>query len=217
MNIVFRSALVAVVGVMCSQIFSQALSAQEIEAAPPPVKVQPSLSGVQAFTISATDVSVVSGSSAQSTVTITPSSGVTGTVGLSCSVSNSAGTAQPPTCSIQQTVHIGGGPTVTSMTVNALPLFGAQRGRVFPSAGVFLAALLLLWLPAGGRRRFTRLACAGLVAVGFAGLTGCGGGASAPAGATPGFYAGSIVGSSTDGYGNTYTVTAHVGISVNGR
>jgi hypothetical protein len=151
--------------------------------------------GGAAFSLSAapTTLTVPKGGSNTTTITITPSSGFTGTVGLVCAVTG--GTTLQPTCSLAQpTVTVSGSAAVTdTLTVqtvsssSALHIPAGSSGLSWYAAGgTALAGILLFGLP-GRRRAWQRMLSLMLLVV-AAGIIGCGGsssgggGGSTPAG-----------------------------------
>ncbi len=153
------------------------------------------------------------------TVSVTPVNGFTGSMGMACSLTNSPpGAALPPTCSITPSVAITGASAATATltvastgatTSSALHLPAKNRMRWLGVNGaVALAGLLLLGIPARGRRRrfFMGLLLA-LAATGC--FSGCGGSGGGGGGVTkPGTTAGDY----------TFTVTAtSQNISVSGK
>ncbi len=62
---------------------------------------------------------VASGTTATSNITITPANGFTGVVSLTCAVTGPSGATDAPTCSVRQSMAIGGSSAVAAMlTVN---------------------------------------------------------------------------------------------------
>jgi hypothetical protein len=81
------------------------------------------------FSLTATALSpasVVQGSTATSTVTVTPVNGFTGNVALSCAVSGPSGATSPPTCGfVPATVTGGSGPSALTVSTTATTTAGA--------------------------------------------------------------------------------------------
>jgi hypothetical protein len=138
------------------------------------------------------------------TISVTPSNGFTGSVGLHCSISPAAA-SDPATCSFAPpSVTISGNTAQTStLTINTTSAVSSanQMKRLFwPTAGgTVLAVVLLFWVP---RRRRNWLAILGLLVL-FAsiGELGCGGGGGSGGGGgntgtTPGTYTVTVTGTS---------------------
>ena len=134
-----------------------------------------------AFSLSAAPPSITlsSGGSQQTTMSITPSSGFTGTVNLSCSSSNTSAL----TCSLAQpSVSITGSAaatdtlTVKSTASAALHIPANPADRWYAAGGITLAGILLFGLP---RRRRAWQRMLGLMLLFITvGVVGCGGGGS---------------------------------------
>jgi hypothetical protein len=150
--------------------------------------------------LSATPLSpstIAAGSSATSTVTVTPIFGFSGMVNLSCSISPTVTPA--PTCTLPGSVQVTGGKAVQVqlMVATVAPMTtGTISWPTFPPGAapytwtvVLLASFILF-----ARRRLPALA-APLVIVAFLSCAGCGGGGGSSSHTTPGTPAG------------TYTVT----------
>lgn len=139
--------------------------------------------GAAPFAVSAAPASltVPRGGAGTTTVSITPQSGFSGTVNLTCQVSG--GTTLPPTCSLAQpSVTLTSGAASDVLTVAtqgsaALHIPAAPAGSPWYTAGgATLASLLLLGLP-GRRRAWQRMLSLLLVVVAI-GFAGCGGSSS---------------------------------------
>ncbi len=137
--------------------------------------------GQLALCLPAGNFAVARSSSASALISITPQSGFSGTVNVSCSVGKGSGTT--PTCSLSQpSFTVNGGPAVDVLTVSAsstaslhLPDLPARRPW-YAAGGATLAGLLLLGLP---RRRRAWQSMLSLLVIVFAiGFAGCGGGSS---------------------------------------
>ena len=154
-----------------------------------------------------------------STVTITPVNGFTGTVNLACVLTTSpAGAQHLPSCGITPAVAITGTTAATTtMTITstgattsgALSLPATNRMRWLGVNGaVTLAGLILLGIPARGRRRRFLLGLVFVLVVGgcFSGCGGAGGGGGSVI---------TIPGTTAGDYTFTVTGTSQ-GVSVNG-
>lgn len=143
-------------------------------------------SGGSAFAVSASPstLSIARGGSGSTTVSVTPQSGFTGTVNLTCAVSG-GNTSLIPACSLQQaSVTVSGTAAVTD-TLNVattssssalhIPANPADR-TWYAAGGVAFAGLLLLGLP--GRRRAWQSLLSLVLLVAAMGVVGCGGGSS---------------------------------------
>jgi trimeric autotransporter adhesin len=130
------------------------------------------------------------------TVSVTPSSGFTGLVNLSCAVTTSISNPNdPPTCTIPASLTVSGtaAATATVSVATTAPTTAALRGSArFGLPGAVLATALLLGIPARRRRG---MALFMLVAITFAvSAIGCGGSGSQ---STPGGSSGTTVGAYT--------------------
>ncbi len=157
-------------------------------------------------------LTVSRGASSTAPVSITPQSGFTGTVNVSCTVSRGSG--QSPTCSLAQpSVSLNGGPVVDVLTVTAsnsagLHIPAAPQTRPWRAVGgVALAGLLLLGVPR--RRRAWQRMLSLLVVVLALGFAGCGGGGSKSGGTPPGSYVVTITATS-----GSATSTSTVNVTV---
>jgi hypothetical protein len=175
------------------------------------------------FALSNTAVTIAApGASGNSAVSITPSNGFTGTVALTCAVTDSpAGAVDLPTCSVTDLAPISGiAPVTATLTIGTTaPSSAAVHDplrRIFPVGGcVTVVALLFFGMPL--RRRSLKTLLGLLLLVGFAGaVIGCSGAANntpmtpANPGTTPGTYTVTVMGTS----GTTTTNTA-VSVTVN--
>jgi len=150
-----------------------------------------------------------SGSSTTATITLTPQSGFTGTVNLTCTVSFlGQGTASnPPTCSLNPAqAQVASGSSVTStLTVST----GTGSASIVPESlwkksGIALAALLFVGLLPDRRwRRHLLVALLAIASIGA--VVGCGGGShtSSTTQTTPGSY--QVVVTATSGSVTTST------------
>jgi hypothetical protein len=154
--------------------------------------------------VSPASVSVKAGSSAPSTVTVTPQNGFAAAVTLACS-----GLPTGANCSVRpQTVSLSGGPPATSMLT--ISTTAANASLALPPRGIFYATLLpmggLALFGAGFASRKKRLLGIALVFLLFSGLillpacgssssSGGGGGGGTPAGT----YAISLTGTGPSG------------------
>jgi len=141
---------------------------------------------VEPVSISATTPSPVNpGSSTTSTLTLTGSSGYSGTMNLNCSLTNSpAGAQSLPTCTLNPSsvTLASGGSGTSTFTVNTTAASTAALARptdqhlwkLGGGGGAVLAAFLFFGIPFRRRRWTSMLALLLLVAV--AGVIGCGGG-----------------------------------------
>jgi Legume lectin domain/Chitobiase/beta-hexosaminidase C-terminal domain len=161
------------------------------------------------FTLSSTSVMIGSpGTSATSTITVTPTGGFTGTVSLACAVtSNPTGAVDPPTCSATQPAAISGSNPVTStVTISTTaPSTAALHNplrKIFQLGGGTFAALLFFCVPFRRRKWQSLFGLLIFVAI-AATVSGCGGGGSMSGGGS---------GNSGTTAGNyTVTVTATSG------
>ena len=186
--------------------------------------------GTASFTLSASPTTLTLAPGATSgnisTLSITPSGGFTGTVTLSpsaCVVNNTANLSAPPTC-ILSTTSLTGTATATVTLNSSAPLTGCAASVAPHSApwlgrstGILFAGLLLL-LPLRKRRTLRMLAMVGLLTIGIASLSGCGGsGTTTPPctlptgpGTTPGKFTITVTGTS-----GTITSSATIDVTVN--
>jgi hypothetical protein len=167
------------------------------------------------FTLSSTAVTIPSpGPSATSTVSITPSGGFTGSVDLSCSVTDGPmGGKDAPRCSVSPPPAITGAAAVTAtLTVSTTAASPAAKGYLVtrnqrPSPRVVIGGSLavmtgLPWFGFLILRRRRMIAQLGLLLIGtlVAAAIGCSGtNAAAPPthpGTTPGVYTVMVIGSS---------------------
>jgi hypothetical protein len=165
--------------------------------------------GSASFTLTSapTAVTVPSGGSASTTVSITPQGGFSGTVTVSCAVTGTG--TPPPTCTLAQTsVALSGTAavadklTVATQNSAALHIPANPSDRTWYAAGgVALAGILLFGLP-GRRRNWQRMLSLMLLVIAI-GIAGCGGGSSGGGG-----------GGSTPSGSYTVTVTATSGSAV---
>jgi trimeric autotransporter adhesin len=181
-----------------------------------------SSNGQGSFNIAGTGVSVSAGATMgnTSTISVTPSGGFLGSVGLKCSLTSSPnGAMNLPTCSIPASVLVSGTSAATStMTVSSTPPTSSalHYPALFRGAGeTALACLVMLAIPARRRawRRFL-----GLVAMAFAisGVIACGGGGGNHnnGGTTTGSYAFTVTGTATSS-GSSITASSTVQVMIN--
>ena len=147
-------------------------------ATPPPPPSNPT------FALSGSPVSnIKAGSSATSTITITPSNGFAGSVSLSCAVTGSpSGAKDMPTCSIDQSASIAGNQAGTAtLTIKTTAASGASTAavqnpfrRIYVFGSGTLLAILFIFLPSRRRRWESFFA---LVLLGFllSAASACGG------------------------------------------
>jgi hypothetical protein len=167
-----------------------------------------------------TPAAIAPGGTATSTVTVSSSTGYSGTVTLSCALttSPSGATDLPTTCSgVNTTQSVGGtGATFTVYTTAASselvwPKLGNGKGWAGAGGGAVLAFLVFLGIPA--RRRSWRSMLGVLVVMAALGsLAGCGGGGG-NSGTTAGSYIFTVTGSGipsvTPAPTTTFTVTVN--------
>ena len=132
------------------------------------------------FTLGGSSINISSaGANATSVITITPSSGFTGAVALSCAVAGPAGAVNLPTCSVSQPQAIAGTQAVSAtLTVSTkgatTAMLNGQKPGPFGLGGGVIAALALFCIPMP-RRRWHAMICLLFVAVIVAAVSGCGG------------------------------------------
>ncbi|MFL6426982.1 MAG: protease pro-enzyme activation domain-containing protein [Acidobacteriaceae bacterium] len=147
--------------------------------------------GGASFSLSSAPASITipSGGSAGTTISITPQGGFSGKVAVSCTVTGSG--TPPPTCSLaQSSVALSGSAAVTdALTVTTVSSKSAIRTAANPSdrtwyaaGGVALAGILLFGLP-GRRRNWQRMLSLLLLVISM-GVVGCGGGGGGGGGGT---------------------------------
>jgi hypothetical protein len=114
---------------------------------------------------------------------VTPASGFTGTVLLSCTVSG--GATLPPTCSLATPSVTVSGTTAATDTLTVATMssssaigkpFNTSRSTWYAAGGTALAGILLFGLP-GRRRAWQRMLSLMLLVIAV-GVVGCGGGSS---------------------------------------
>jgi hypothetical protein len=138
------------------------------------------------ITVSGTAVSVAPGATTgnTSTITVTPVSGFTGTVSLSCAISPTAA-SDPATCSLSPaSVAISGAAQTSTLTVSttAATTCSAMNHPKLPRepwyavGGATLACLLLFGIPAQRRSWRTLLGMLALLVALSGGVLACGGG-----------------------------------------
>lgn len=135
------------------------------------------------FSMSATPVTLAPGSTGNSTVTVSSSSGYAGTVSLACAISSSpAGATDAPTCSVQQAVTLSSSTTsgTAVVTVNSTGAASASaaatstpNGGWAATGGAVFALLLLPWIPRK-RRKWLSLCVVLMAVTALGGLAGCG-------------------------------------------
>jgi hypothetical protein len=175
--------------------------------------------GAGSFVLSASPqtVTIARGSSGTTTLSITPQSGFSGTVNLSCAVSGGT-TSLLPSCSFAQpSITVSGSSAVTdtltiatvSSSAALTPAVGPSDRTWYAAGGAALAGILLIGLP-GRRRAWQRMLSLMLLVVAL-GVVGCGGGGgSSGGGTTP---AGSYTVAVT-AVGNGLTQTSSVSVTV---
>jgi len=128
------------------------------------------------FALSGTAISIASGASGTSTITVTPSGGFTGTVSLACAIASSPAQAvDMPTCSMSQPTAISGSQAVTAtLTVNTTGASASlHRNRMLLYGGeTVLAAVFVFWLPTR-RRKWQALLGLLVFAILTVGVNGC--------------------------------------------
>lgn len=144
------------------------------------------------------------GSNGTSTISVTPSSGFTGVVNLSCTIATSA--AIPPTCSIPSSVTITGATAATATltiktTAPTSTMNSPANHFLSGGGGTILACLLILGIPRRSRswRRFIAvfilaLSIGTIAACGGGGNTTSGGGGTSVGGTTLGSYTVTVLG-----------------------
>ncbi len=180
-------------------------------------------STTEAFTLSATNVTVAQGSSGTSTITVTPSGGYTGTIAYSVAAPTTLSNA----CySVSSASVTGAAAVTTALTINTTETACATAGKrpitvASTKSGSGFAfhpeALLgLLLLPLATLRRFRKsrwqgsLLVLSLMTAGVLALSGCGGGSSSTtlAESAKGTYTLTVTGTdSTANITNTTTLT----------
>ena len=160
-----------------------------------------------------------------STITVTPSGGFTGAVGVACAVTSSpSGANDPVTCSLSsQSVTVSGtGAVTTTLTISSTASTTSALLRGL-GAGNALLAITLIFVPAR-RRRFASLACALALVAALGVISGCGGGGSTtttggggttPPTTTPGTTAGAYVVTVTATATGVSPATTAVSVTVN--
>ena len=167
-------------------------------------------------------ISIAPGATTGNTVpiTVTPSSGFTGTVNLTCSVSPVAAN-DPATCSLSPTsvAITGSGSQTSTLTISTTAATVAERQLrklLWPSAGTALALVLIIGVP---RRRRGWPTVLGILALSIAaGALGCGGGGGGNSGGggggnsgtTPGTYTVTVTGTSGSVTGTVGTISLTV-------
>lgn len=184
-------------------------------------------SSTEAFTLSATNLTVAQGNSGTSTITVTPAGGYTGTVAYTVSAPTTLSNA----CYSVSSASVTGTTAVTStLTINttesacataskrAITVASTSRGHDGNSFGFHPEALLgLLFLPLATLRKFRKsrwqgsLVALSLLTAGAFAISGCGGGSSSTttiAEAAKGTYTLTVTGTdSTANLTNTTTFT----------
>jgi hypothetical protein len=142
------------------------------------------------------------GDSGSSTISITPSSGFSGTVSLQCTVSGGpANAVNPPTCSVPSAAVISGSGSVSetlkvNTSASATAAVEPLNVPLLPAGGVVLGGLLLFFVPR--RRRLLISSCLAILLI--CGITSC---------SSQGGMSGSSTGSTGSGStGGTTTSTA---------
>jgi hypothetical protein len=169
---------------------------------------------VTSITVSGTAVSVAPGATTgnTSTITVTPVSGFTGTVNLSCVISPTAA-SDPATCSlspasvtISDTSAQTSTLTVSTTAATSAVLVHPKRpgNPWYAAGGATLACLLLFGIPARRRRGRTMLGMLAFLIVLSGGVFACGGGGGGGGGKGGGGGGGGGNSGTTAG---TYTIT----------
>jgi subtilase family serine protease len=133
---------------------------------------------------------VAAGTSATSTITITPSGGFAGSVALACTVSGGGTPAPSCTFSANPVANGSGASTLTVHTTAGTSLSGSLKspgsgrglGWLAASGGALFAGIFFLGVPDPRRRRLGGLGL--MLLVFFAAGAGCGGGNSSSGGST---------------------------------
>jgi hypothetical protein len=157
-----------------------------------------------------------------STITVTPGGGFTGTVNLSCALTNSpSGATEVPTCGVTSSVAISG-TTAATATLTIFTTAASSGALDLPlknfflgSGGGVLALVLLFGIPA--RRRGWRALFSVLALVVIAGAIGCSGGgnsSSGGGGGNSGTTAGAYTITATGTDAATGKVTSSVAVTV---
>jgi hypothetical protein len=134
-----------------------------------------------------------------STITVTPTGGLTGAVTLSCAVTTAvASPNDPPTCSIPSSVTITGATAATatltvSSTAATTAAIADARHKAYGIAagGSFFAAMIFFGIP-HRRRRWSHLVAIFSILI-FGAAIGCGGSSSKTTPGNPGTTAGAYV------------------------
>jgi Chitobiase/beta-hexosaminidase C-terminal domain/Legume lectin domain len=161
------------------------------------------------FALSGTAVSISSpGTTATSTISVTPSNGFTGSVALTCAVTSSpTGAIDPPGCSVTQPASIAGTAavtatlTVTTTAASTAALHNRLRGFFGFGGGGVLAAFLFFCVPFRRRKWQSLFGLLIFFAIAAAAI-GCGGGNTGGGGGSGGS------GTSAGSYTVTVTGTA---------
>jgi len=170
------------------------------------------------FSLSGTTISVASaGGTGTSTISITPSGGFTGAVGVSCAITSSpADAADIPSCSMTQPAAISGSNavtstlTITTTAASTAALHSPFKGLMTFGGGGTLVAFLMFGLPLR-RRKWQTLFSLLLLSAMAVTMMGCGNTYTPPVsrgtGTTPGSYTVTVTGASG-------SVTAKIAVSV---
>jgi hypothetical protein len=167
--------------------------------------IQNSTSGPTFLLTSSSVAPITAGGAATSTITVTPTSGFTGSVALACAVTSSpTGAVNIPTCSVSQPAAITTAPVTATLSINTTS--GATAAvhnpfhRMFVAGGgATLATLLFFCLPIR-RKKWTTLLGLLVVLVFATAASGCvggnGTGTHAGSGTTAGSYTVTVMGTS---------------------
>lgn len=155
------------------------------------------------FALSGTNVANASSSGAQSTITVTPFGGFTGTVNLVCALSRwpPAPSAPPLSCNMNPVAVDLTGSTPATATLSVVPgsdTSAQRRSWLFPGGAAFLAIVVLVGFPE--RRRWRAFLSLLLVLAFLSGLSACGHSTFAPSsapGLPPGNYTFTVTGTYT--------------------
>ena len=175
------------------------------------------------FTIGGTAVSIATPGATTgntSTITVTPQSGFTGTVNLTCAFTTNAAN-DPATCSMSPASLTGFSgttaqtSTLTISTTAATTSLNQTKKFFWPSAGgAALALLMLFGIPARRRSWRTMLGAFALLFLLAGGAVACGGGGGGGgggnSGTTPGSYSVTITGTS----GSTTVTSSAISVTV---
>ena len=173
------------------------------------------------FSLSGSPISISAGATSgnSSTVTVTPSSsGFTGTVNLTCSLTSSpTGAMDVPACSLNPASVALSGTKAGTSTFTVTSTAPTSSALVYPLKNVFeavggtaLACILMFTIPAR-RKAWRTILCLVAFAIAISGVIGCGGGSSGgggtSGGTTTGTYVFTVTGSSSTSGSSTMAST----------